>query len=113
MNMSVQANQFETKMPSHRQDMPVSVQIISTLMYGGFAIVSVVIALNMFWPAGVVLAAILGWRGGFVPQNFTQVSADEIVEKVRALSPEAAQRSSGNASFDAYRKDILERLESE
>jgi len=108
------ADEFEPAMSQHdRSPMPVSVQILSTLLYGAFAIVSVIIALNMFWPAGVVLAAILGWRGGFVPQNFTQVSAAEIAEKVRTLGPEAAQRSSGNASFDAYKQDIMQRLEDE
>jgi len=30
-----------------------------------------------------------------------------------SLAPEANQRSSGNASFDAYRRDTLERLEQE
>ena len=114
MHTTFTENEFTSDLMTHpRNQMPVSVQIISTLMYGGFAIVSVIIALNMFWPAGVVLAAILGWRGGFVPQNFTQVSADEIVEKVRNLSPEATHRSSGNASFDAYRRDIMQRLEDE
>ena len=109
-----EAEEFESAMMQDNPNpMPVSVQILSTLLYGAFAIVSVIIALNMFWPAGVVLAAILGWRGGFVPQNFTQVSTRDIAEKVRNLSPEATQRSSGNASFDAYRRDIMQRLEDE
>ncbi|GKY88953.1 DUF2852 domain-containing protein [Sinisalibacter aestuarii] len=93
--------------------MPVSVQILSTLIYGAFAITAVALAFVHFWPAGVALAAILGWRGGFVPQNFTQVNADEIVEQLRSLGPEARERTSGNASFDAYRTDTLRRLEDE
>jgi hypothetical protein len=93
--------------------MPVSVQILSTLIYGAFAITAVSLAFVHFWPAGVALAALLGWRGGFVPQNFTQANADEIVEQLRALGPEARERSSGNASFDAYRADTLRRLETE
>ncbi|MCP3970979.1 MAG: DUF2852 domain-containing protein [Rhodobacteraceae bacterium] len=101
------------------RQMPVSVQILSTIIYGGFAITAVALAFAHFWPAGVALAAILGWRGGFVPQNFTQFDADAVVEKVRALGPEATQRSggnerpSGNASFDAFRDDMLRRLEDE
>ncbi|SMH55777.1 DUF2852 domain-containing protein [Maritimibacter sp. HL-12] len=93
--------------------MPVAVQILSTLIYGAFAITAVALAFVHFWPAGVALAALLGWRGGFVPQNFTQINADEIVAQVRALGPEARDRSSGNASFDAYRADTLRRLETE
>lgn len=96
-----------------RRDMPVAVQIISTLVYGGFAITAVAMAFVHFWPAGFALAAILGWRGGFVPQNFTQADADDIVERIKTLGPEAATRSSGNTSFDAYRSDIIQRLESE
>ncbi len=93
--------------------MPVAVQILSTLIYGGFAITAVALAFASFWPAGFALAALLGWRGGFVPQNFTQIDADELVEKLRTLGPEAQGRSSGNASFDAFRAETLRRLEDE
>ncbi|KMW57068.1 hypothetical protein AIOL_002026 [Candidatus Rhodobacter oscarellae] len=99
--------------PSVPRPMPVVVQILSTLMFGAFSIIAVVMAFHSFWLAGFVIAAILGWRGGFVPGNFNQVSADEIAERVRALSPEAQHRSSGNTSFDAYRGDMLRRLEEE
>lgn len=99
---------------SRRQErMPVAVQILSTLIFGAFAITAVALAFNYFWPGGLALAIILGWRGGFVPQNFTQADPGEIVEKLRTLGPEAQQRSSGNASFDAYRSDMLRRLEEE
>lgn len=93
--------------------MPIPVQILSTLVFGGFAITSVVMAFIHFWPAGVAVALVLGWRGGFGPQNFTQVSADEIVAKLKSVSPEAELRSSGNSSFDAYRRDMMARLEEE
>ena len=97
----------------HRRDIPVSVQLLSTLLYGGFAIASVAIAFAHFWPAAVLLALVLGWRGGFGPHNFTQASADDIVEQLRNLGPDAQQRRSGNASFDAYREDVLNCLEQE
>ncbi len=100
---------------NRRHGMPVAVQIISTLMFGAFAIVAVAVAFKHSWPAAVALAALLGWRGGFTPMNFTQVDPKEVARQIRALSPEAdaAPRSSGNASFDAYRSEMLQRLEQE
>jgi len=92
---------------------PVSVQILSTLLFGGFAIVSVIIALNMFWPAGIALAIVLGWRGGFAPQIARPASPQQIAEKLRPLSPEAEHRSSSNTSFNSYRNDVMRRLEEE
>ncbi|MEO0990781.1 MAG: DUF2852 domain-containing protein [Pseudomonadota bacterium] len=104
----------ETKWtPSPRRDIPVAVQILSTLLYGGFAITAVALAFAHFWPAGILLAIILGWRGGFIPQKSPAVDMDELVEKLRHLAPNAEERSSGNASFDAYRSDVLVRLEQE
>lgn len=98
---------------TNQRPTPVSVQILSTIFYGAFAITAVAVAFAYFWPAGFVLAIILGWRGGFVSQSAPQMNVDEVVERVRALSPEAKQRSSGNASFDSYREDTLKRLEEE
>ena len=46
---------------------PVAVQILSTLLFAGFAIAVTIVALNVFWPAGLALAVVLGWRGGFAP----------------------------------------------
>ncbi len=113
MNIAMTADYQPAQKSRRRTDMPVSVQILSTLVYGGFAITAVVLAFVNFWPAGFALAAILGWRGGFVPQNFTQADADDIVDRLKSLGPEAQSRSTGNASFDAYRSDIIERLEGE
>ncbi|HCQ64460.1 MAG TPA: hypothetical protein DIU07_04450 [Rhodobacteraceae bacterium] len=98
---------------SHRRPIPVGVQVLSTILFGAFAITVTAIAFSHFWPAGVALAVILGWRGGFVPLGKGEDPAHEIIAEIRGLSPEAQQRSSGNASFDAYRTDTLERLEVE
>ena len=100
---------------ANQAHIPTVVQILSTLLFGGFSIVAVIFAFNAFWPAGFVLAAILAWRGGFAPITTATPSfdIDEIVDRLRAVSPEAARRSSGNASFDAYRGDVLKRLEEE
>lgn len=96
-----------------RHEMPLAVQILSTLTFGAFAIVSVVMGFVFFWPAGVVLAVVLAWRGGFGPQTFPQVDVEDIAARLRHLGPEAEQRRSKNASFDAYRNDVLNRLEDE
>ena len=94
--------------------MPISVQILSTLVFGAFAITATALAFVHFWPAGVVLAVILAWRGGFAPQSFARDGHGEIDIKLHKLGPEADQRrGSGNASFDAYREDLLQRLEQE
>jgi len=90
-----------------------SVQIISTLLFGAFAITAVALAFAHFWPAGILLAVLLGWRGGFVPQSFGPAHAAEIAQTVRALAPESRARQSGNSSFDSYRSDMLKRLEDE
>ncbi len=99
--------------PAAKRPIPVGVQVLSTLLYGAFAISVTAIAFSHFWPAGVALAVILGWRGGFVPMGRGEDPAREIIAEIRGLSPEARARSSGNASFDAYRTDTLERLEEE
>ncbi len=116
MNVTMSSERGSHMTPGPHPHMPVSVQILSTIAFGAFAIVAVVLAIVHFWPAGVLLAVILGWRGGFAPQTPVQINADAIVEKVRALSPEATRRTGstgGNASFDAYRDDMLSRLQQE
>lgn len=97
------------------EPMPVSVQILSTLLFGGFAIVAVAIAFAHFWPAGLVLAVILGWRGGFAPGGHRggEPRTETLVGSLCTLGSEARRRGSGNASFDAYRNDVLNRLEDE
>lgn len=101
--------------PHHapRRPIPVGVQVLSTILFGAFAITVTAIAFTHFWPAGVALAVILGWRGGFVPLGRGEDPAHDIIAEIRGLSPEAQARSSGNASFDAYRSDTLKRLEEE
>lgn len=92
-----------------------AVQILSIIFFGAFSITAVVIALNVFWPAGFALGAIIAWRGGFLPPSASnQTTAEEIAMRIRELSPEGAPtRTSGNASFDAYRSDMISRLEEE
>ena len=98
---------------SRSKDMPVPVQVLSTLLFAGFAIVTTIVALNIFWPAGFALAIILAWRGGFAPNMTSSANKQEIEDTVRSLIPESATKSSGNKSFDAYRSELLNRLETE
>ena len=93
--------------------MPTSVQILSILTFAGFAIPVTIVALNVFWPAGVAIAIILAWRGGFAPTGPIAPPAGNIEEIAKSLIPTTAQQSSGNASFDAYRQDMIDRLEAE
>lgn len=93
--------------------MPVSVQVLSTLLFAGFAIPVTIVALNIFWPAGFALAVILAWRGGFAPNMSGRTSKQEIEDTVKSLIPESSAKSSGNKSFDAYRTELLTRLETE
>lgn len=104
---------------SHTTDpqtaLPVSVQVLSTVLFAAFAIPVTIVALNVFWPAGVVIAIILAWRGGFAPTGRPSPAPRDMEDAIKNLMPTAADtaRSSGNASFDAYRHDMIERLEVE
>jgi hypothetical protein len=98
---------------AHSDPMPVAVQVLSTILFAAFAIPVTIIALNVFWPAGILIAVILAWRGGFAPTGRPSPAPRDMDEAMKSLMPTTAQRSSGNASFDAYRHDMIERLEVE
>lgn len=97
---------------TYTHPIPVTVQVISTILFAAFAIPVTIVALNVFWPGGIALAIILAWRGGFAPG---QRAATPIEDTVKALLPTSSSvpQSSGNASFDAYRSDLMARLETE
>lgn len=97
----------------HPRPTPVAVQLLATILFAAFAIVAVVMAFNAFWPAGFVLAMILGWQG-FMPERRIERDVRVMMRKVAPDSAGAAEpRGSGNASFDRYRADMLDRLEQE
>lgn len=99
--------------PAPHDQMPVPVQVLSTLLFAAFAIPVTIVALNVFWPAGVLIAVILAWRGGFAPTGRPQPAPRDMDEAVKSLMPTAREKSSGNAAFDAYRQDMIDRLEVE
>lgn len=118
MNMIMNTDFKTAHQHPHPQQMPVAVQIVSTVLFAAFAIPVTIVALNVFWPAGILIALILAWRGGFAPTGTPSAPPRDMEEAVKSLMPTAAQKSaqhetSGNASFDAYRHDMLKRLERE
>lgn len=92
---------------------PTTVQVLSILLYTGFAISVSIVAMVNFGIIGIGLAALFAWQWGRIPA----VSGRFALETgVAALSPEVprdAVEPSGNRSFDAYRATLLQRLEQE
>ena len=112
MTMTADTREF-TARPAEPQQMPVAVQVVSTVLFAIFAIPVTIVALNVFWPAGIAIALMLAWRGGFAPTGTPSPAPRDMDEAVKSLIPTAAQKSSGNASFDNYRHDMIARLEVE
>ncbi len=95
---------------------PVAVQILSMIFFVAFAIVSTALAFNWFWPAGFALAVLFGMRGfgPFQGDNWSLRARGRDAASVPVKSdPAPVMPPSGNASFDAYRSDMLARLEAE
>lgn len=97
------------------QDVPKGVRILAILAYTGFAIPVSIVAMSQFGFAGLFLAAFLAWQWTRVAGLDALPQPRDIVEDLRPDSPDPATdlRSSGNASFDAYRTSLMERLEQE
>ncbi len=92
------------------------VQILSVIAFGVFGIVGISLAFAAFWVAGLALTIVIAgiWAGSRTfggRRNWYNRSAMRSVNEVApAVSTE---RSTGNASFDAYRTEMLQRLEQE
>ncbi len=92
---------------------PTTVQVLSILLYTGFAISVSIVAMVNFGIIGIGLAALFAWQWGRIPAVSGRFSLET---GVAALSPEVprdAVEPSGNRSFDAYRATLLQRLEQE
>lgn len=93
-------------------------QVLSMIFFAIFAIVATVLAFIFFPPGGVALAIIFAIRG-FGPIVGKDRTSKKRNRKAMAVRPDAGFASAvvlpstGNVSFDAYRTDMLERLESE
>jgi hypothetical protein len=89
-----------------------ALQVLSLLLYGGFAIVATILAFINFWPAGLLLAMFLAWRG-FAPTGRSRGEA-AVEQAIGKVIPAAdTLRNTGNKSFDAYRAQLMQRLEDE
>ncbi|MEM9425477.1 MAG: DUF2852 domain-containing protein [Pseudomonadota bacterium] len=91
---------------------PLVVQILAIIGFTAFAIPVSIIAMDQFGALGLLLAAFLAYQ-------WTRLagmgSDDQLKAAVELLKPqiEDTPASSGNASFDAYRAELLNRLERE
>jgi Protein of unknown function (DUF2852) len=89
----------------------VAVQILSLLLFGGFAIVATVLAFVTFWAAGFVLAIVFAWFG-FGSSRHPMPSLQRLVP-FRPTENQPSPDRTGNLSFDTYRTNVLARLENE
>lgn len=93
---------------------PIALRILSLIFYAGFAIPVSIVAIAHFWPAGMVLAAFLAYQWTAIIGLERGTPVEQAVEALRhRAAPDPAPKSSGNASFDAYRAELLARLEQE
>ncbi len=92
---------------------PGALHILTTLLYAGFAIPVTIIALDEAWPAGVAVAVIFAIFWPKIPKSLRRAGPKAAVETVSPDTPQPGTRPSGNASFDAYRVEMLNRLEQE
>ncbi|MDJ1008734.1 MAG: DUF2852 domain-containing protein [Paracoccaceae bacterium] len=96
--------------PRPRQ--PLVLSILAILGFTAFAIPVSIIAMSEFGALGLALAAFLAWQWTRLAGIGGAPSVDEIA---RRLGPQTAEvpAGSGNASFDAYRGELMARLETE
>ena len=82
---------------------PLPVQMLTVVFYTGFAITVSVVAMVFFGMIGIAVALILAWQWGRIAARGGEAPKTE--------APRPAPERSGNAAFDAYRDDVLARLE--
>ncbi len=91
---------------------PLVVQILAILGFTGFAIPVSIIAMDQFGILGMLLAAFLAFQWTRLAGLDGPARLNEAVELLKPQVDETA-RNSGNASFDAYRNELMNRLEDE
>ena len=92
------------------------IQILSTIAFGVVSIVAVAMAFSAFWLAGLVTTAVIAgtWSSTAMFGNRRRWHRKAHRQAVRNVAPSVHNdRSSGNASFDAYRAEMLDSLEQE
>ncbi|MDA8586582.1 DUF2852 domain-containing protein [Rhodobacteraceae bacterium] len=91
---------------------PLVIQILAIIGFTGFAIPVSIVAMNMFGVLGLLLAAFLAYQW----TRLAGIGTDaRLADAVSRLKPQVddAPTGSGNASFDSYRDEMLDRLEVE
>lgn len=106
---------FDQDTPKDRgsTQIPLPVQILTIIFYAGFAISVSIVAMALFGIIGVVLAALFAWQWGRLPALNGRSTPPQPIEWLRPSVPEPGPKTSGNASFDAYRDALMQRLEKE
>lgn len=91
---------------------PLVMQILAIILFTGFAIPVSIIAMDQFGFLGLALTAFLAYQWVRVA---TLGSMIDPADAARILAPALPKlsKSSGNASFDSYRNELLDRLENE
>ncbi|GGL60818.1 hypothetical protein GCM10011392_14100 [Wenxinia marina] len=84
-----------------------ALRALSMVFFAAFAVIATIMGFVHAPPLGFALAALFLWRG------FGRFGAGAAAEQVAPRTPEAALRPTGNEAFDAYRTDMLQRLEDE
>ncbi len=92
---------------------PIAVQILAILGYTGFAIPVSIIAMDQFGVLGIALAAFLAWQWTRIISFNGHRSIGETVETLKPQVDMTAKASTGNASFDRYRDELMNRLQEE
>lgn len=79
----------------------------------GWEIAAMVVAFVLFWPAGLALLAYYAWRPDM--STLTNGWKSGARRALADIAPGLARETSGtgNHAFDAYRAEVLERLEAE
>ncbi len=92
---------------------PVAVQIIAILAYTGFAIPVSIIAMDQFGILGLGLVLFIVWGWADIANLGSKPSITEVVDRLRPELDGASDKKTGNATFDAYREEMMQRLENE
>lgn len=92
---------------------PLVVQILAIIGYTGFSIPIAIVAMTQYGILGIAIVFVIIWGWSEVLNLGTKPTMNDIVDRLRPQTDEAAMNGSGNASFDAYKSELLNRLEEE
>lgn len=71
------------------------------------SVVAVVLGFAVWWPVGLAAIAYVLWGGSF------DDAVNDAIAGIKGMARRQTGGSSGNAAFDAYREETLQRLEEE